>query len=57
MAVGIVIFGVKAHDEWNIELENGLYGTFGWSFWVGIGATALAFLTSGIYCCMGRKQH
>ncbi|XP_060564293.1 uncharacterized protein LOC132723568 isoform X2 [Ruditapes philippinarum] len=57
MAVGIVIFGVKAHDEWNIELEKGLHGSFGWSFWVGIGATALAFLTSCIYCCIGRKRY
>ncbi|XP_053382309.1 uncharacterized protein LOC123540114 isoform X3 [Mercenaria mercenaria] len=57
MAVGIVIFGVKAHDDWGIELEKGLYGSFGWSFWVGIGATAMAFLTACIYCCMGRKRH
>lgn len=59
MAVGIIVFGIKASEEWEIGLEKKLNnkGKFGWSFWVGVAAVAMAFLTSFIYCCIGRKQH
>ena len=59
MAIGIIIFGVKANKDWQIELQwdRMSQGRFGWSFWVANGAAAMALLTSVIYCCMGRKHH
>ncbi|XP_052763650.1 uncharacterized protein LOC128205757 [Mya arenaria] len=58
IAVGIVIFGIKAKQDWGIDLqvEKMSRGRFGWSFWTAIGAAASALLTSTIYCCMKRKS-
>ncbi|XP_052763651.1 uncharacterized protein LOC128205758 [Mya arenaria] len=58
ISVGIMIFGIKAKQDWGIDLqvETMSKGRFGWSFWTAIGAAASALLTSTIYCCMERKS-
>ncbi|XP_052762635.1 uncharacterized protein LOC128205193 isoform X4 [Mya arenaria] len=59
IAVAIVVFGIKAKNEWDIDFQMELMsrGRFGWSFWTAVGAAASALLTSTIYCCMDRKRH
>ncbi|XP_052763774.1 uncharacterized protein LOC128205821 isoform X2 [Mya arenaria] len=59
IAVAIVVFGIKAKNEWGIDFQMELMssGRFGWSFWTAVGAAASALLTSTIYCCMDRKRH
>ncbi|KAL4218307.1 hypothetical protein ACF0H5_023043 [Mactra antiquata] len=55
MAVGLIVFGIKANGDWGIEMSNNTIGEFGWSFYVGIGAAGLALITSFVYCCMSRR--
>ncbi|XP_052240578.1 uncharacterized protein LOC127851091 isoform X15 [Dreissena polymorpha] len=58
IAVAVVVFGVKANQEWKIDFQMDISssGRFGWSFWTAIGAAGGALLTSVIYCCMDRKS-
>ncbi|KAH3740077.1 uncharacterized protein LOC127851091 isoform X3 [Dreissena polymorpha] len=58
IAVALVVFGIKANQEWNIDFQMDISssGRFGWSFWTAIGAAGGALLTSVIYCCMDRKS-
>lgn len=60
MAVAIIVFGVKANEEQGIGIKKQHFlsiGIFGWSFWVGIGASVLALLTSTIYCCVRSQTY
>ncbi|XP_052240574.1 uncharacterized protein LOC127851091 isoform X12 [Dreissena polymorpha] len=58
IAVAVVVFGIKANQEWKIDFQMDISssGRFGWSFWTAIGAAGGALLTSVIYCCMDRKS-
>ncbi|KAH3740086.1 hypothetical protein DPMN_046781 [Dreissena polymorpha] len=58
IAVALVVFGIKANQEWKIDFQMDISssGRFGWSFWTAIGAAGGALLTSVIYCCMDRKS-
>ncbi|KAH3740099.1 hypothetical protein DPMN_046794 [Dreissena polymorpha] len=58
IAVALVVFGIKANQEWKIycQMDNSSSGRFGWSFWTTIGAVGGALLTSIIYCYMDRQS-
>ncbi|XP_069115633.1 uncharacterized protein [Argopecten irradians] len=61
LAVAVCVFGTKAYlDKQAIVMESQTTSTemllFGWSFWVAVGATGMALISSILYFCVGRSD-
>lgn len=60
LAASVCTFGAKAHmDHSTVVLaEQGRTDLplFGWSFWVAVGASAMALFSGCLYFCVGRKE-
>lgn len=53
MCVALILFIVKAIELHDVKPTFGDsdVNSFGWSFWVAVGATVLSLGTSGVYRC------
>ncbi|KAK3612144.1 hypothetical protein CHS0354_031220 [Potamilus streckersoni] len=60
LAVSVCVFGAKAYmNHGAVVLSSDsllLKPVYGWSFWVAVGATAMALITSTLYFCVGRQK-
>ncbi|XP_014784850.1 uncharacterized protein LOC106879687 [Octopus bimaculoides] len=48
----VCTFGAMCHTQYEVSLtkDNMFNSTFGWSFWLAVGATAMSLLSSLLYC-------
>lgn len=59
LAVSVCVFGAKAHIDHNatvLQEQGQTFPTYGWSFWVAVGASVMALISSLLYFCVGRKD-
>ncbi|XP_041362167.1 uncharacterized protein LOC121378129 [Gigantopelta aegis] len=60
LGTSVVVFGINAHSDSSFKAEinwtKHARARFSWSFWLGVGSSGLAFLTSLIYACEGRQS-
>ena len=60
LTVSVCVFGAKAHMENGAvvlaQQKDALAPRFGWSYWVAVGAGAMALFSSCLYFCVGRKK-
>ena len=51
LGVALVLYGVKAHEEWNVSLDGRHH--FAWAYWVGCVAALLNLVATFLYVCEG----
>lgn len=57
IGIAVAVYGIKSSKEENARITFDKNDRrFGWSFWVGAGAAAMALLTSLLYGCSSRKE-
>ncbi|BFZ25914.1 hypothetical protein BsWGS_28953 [Bradybaena similaris] len=61
LAAAVCLFGVKGHLDYGLGIfQSDNPATpqpiLSWSFWVAVGAAALALLSSLLYCCVGQPN-
>ncbi|KAK7106670.1 uncharacterized protein [Littorina saxatilis] len=61
LAVAVCVFGAQSHLDANAEVTASQsivsdHPLFGWSFWVAVGATGMAMISSILYFCVGRRD-
>lgn len=61
LAVAVCVFGAKAYLEKQAVVLVTQSTTdkllqFGWSFWVAVGGTGMALISSVLYFCVGRSD-
>lgn len=59
LAVAVCVFGAKSHLDVKAEVMAEVMSfnpLFDWSFWVAVGATGMAMISSVLYFCVGRRD-
>lgn len=60
LAAAVCVFGAKCHIDLHAEVlaeVNSHFPLFDWSFWVAVGATGMAMISSILYICVGKRDH
>lgn len=59
LAAAVCVFGAKCHIDLKAEVLAQIgskYPLYDWSFWVAVGATGMAMISSILYFCVGKRK-